>query len=762
MISNEIMGVFGFIELRVYCALILMILLPTTILYNKRRKKGTNGYIVLLYLFFFFMIISDMTLMILQYKGIGSNNLYYAVRTTSFIGYSMAGYFWFLTCESEIGTILYKDKLMVAILSVPALFALIVEVSDKRHNLLFYFDEAGNYFRAPGFYIIAIINAFYLLFAVAHTMYFAFTHEDELYRKEYRVIAIVGEIFIIACAIHFFTGINCLCIGAAGGIAVYYQVITAGLNYREERRAKQREEFLKMDNQSLAFAVGTVYNLVFSVNLTQNKYHVLGHDGAMALQIPVDGVHDDLIRGGMMNIPDKEDREYFYEVLYRENQIASYKKGKRQLKLRYREMGVDGSAHWVETVAIFLEDTEDIQQITFVRNIDEDVKHENAVADAQKKAEAANRAKTDFLSSMSHDIRTPINGVIGMTEIAKLHMDDPERIADCLMKIDTASQHLLSLVNDVMDMSSIENGNVNIKNSPMNLVDFAGTCENIMHGQLLGRDIEFSSNISVDHPRIIGDEAHLKQAILNILGNAVKFTPDGGKISFSVREISCNSNKVRIRITVADSGIGMQPEFVKRIWDPFSQENSGSRTNYQGTGLGMVITRRYIEMMNGVIFVDSEPGKGSTFTVDITFEQDLEEHKENGNDNLKDLTGARVLLVEDNTLNQEIAKTLLEDFGMVVDTADDGSMAVDKFAASSIGFYDLILMDIMMPVMDGLAATRAIRMLKRHDSRNVIIIAMTANAFDVDIQKSLDAGMNAHLSKPIDVAKLKKVISELI
>lgn len=764
MISNEVMGIIGFLELHIYCALVLMILLPTTIIYNRKRNKGTNRYVVLVYLFFFVLIVCDMILMFLQSKGIGSNTCYYILRLGSYMSYTLSGYFWFMFCESEVNTILYKDKLLVSLFSIPVLAEIIVEVTNQSHRMLFSFDGLGNYSRNYGFSIIAVLNGFYLLFALVHMIYCAKMTDDELIKREYNVFAIVTITFIIACAIHFLTGINCLGIGATGGIAVLYQTITAGVSRREERRAKQREAFLKMDNESLAFAVGTVYTLAFSVNLTENKYHVLGHDGQMAIQIPQNGNHDDLIRGGMQNIPDREYQELFYETLYRENQIQAYKKGKKNLKLRYREMGADGKIHWIETVVIFMENTEDIEQITFVKNIDDEVAYENDVADAKKRAEDANRAKDNFLSSMSHDIRTPINGVIGMTEIAKLHMDEPDRIADCLVKIDTVSQHLLSLVNDVMDMNAIENGSVNIKNASMNLNDFAENCINIMHGQLLGRDIDFKSEINVEHADVLGDESHLKQAIINILGNAVKFTADGGRINFNVRELSCNNNKVRIRMTVSDTGKGMQPEFVKHIWDPFSQENSGARTNYKGTGLGMVITRRYVEMMQGVVYVDSEPGKGSTFTVDITFDIDQGIGSNNDRDKelLKDLTGARVLLVEDNELNQEIAKNLLEDFGMIVNTADDGRKAVDMFKASERGYYNLILMDIMMPIMDGLEASKEIRALKRDDAKDVIIIAMTANAFDYDIQKSLDAGMNAHLSKPIDVKKLKKVISDLI
>lgn len=618
MFTGVIEEVFGLVDLQVYCALILMILLPTTIIYNRRRKKGTNRFIILMYLSFFLLIISDIVLKIFMYKNAGNIDSYYIIRSISYIGYSLACYFWFLTCESEIGTILYEDKLLVGILSLPVVLAVFVEAFDKLHHMIFYFDGSGNYFRVSGFYIISVINAFYLLFAILHTLYFAITHDDDLYRKEYRVITVVGGIFLIACLLHSIIGIDCLALGAAGGIAIYYQVITAGLNYREERRAKQREDFLQKDNQNLNLAVGTVYTLVFSVNLTANRYHVLGHDGSMALQIPTDGTHDDLIRGGMTNITEKEDRDHFYEVLYRENQIAAYKKGNRRLKLRYHEMGADGCLHFVETVVIFLDNTEDIQQITFVKNIDDEATR--APIDAIR-GNSGERAQSAFWSSISQDIKTPINGIIGMTEIAKHHMDDKNRIEECLEKIDLASQHLLSLANDVFDLNAINDGDVSINNESINLIDFSENCVNILKGQLLGRDINFSADIDINHPNVMGDDDILKKVLLYLLGNAVKFTPDGGKVVFNIKEVTCNEYRVRIRIVVSDSGIGMKPEFIKRVWEPFSPENRGLRSGYQGTGLGMAIMRRYVEILGGAIALESELGKGSTFTIDFSFER---------------------------------------------------------------------------------------------------------------------------------------------
>lgn len=761
MISNELLGYFGYLELHAYCAIILAVLLPTTIIYNKKRNKGTNRYIVAVYLFLFIMIISDFLLMLFQSKGIGDTNTLYFIRLCSYVGYSLGGFAWFLFCESEIGTILYNDKLIVALLSIPEVFALIIEVFNYFHRFLFTFDSAGNYYRMTGYYVIAVINIFYLVFGMAHSFYSSYVEKDVLLKIEYRIFAVVSVVFIIFCLTHLLTGISCLCIGAAGGIAINYQTITAGLNRREERRAKQREEFLKMDNESLALAVGTVYSMVFSINLTQNKYHVLGHDGEMALQIPADGIHDDLIRGGMMNIPDKKEREHFYGVLYRENQIVAYKKGKRLLKLRYREMGNDGFTHWMETVVIFVEGTEDITQITFVKNVDEEVRRESDIEEKKRKTEESAHSRNDYPAVMSRDIKTPINKIIGLTEMARLHMDDPVKYGDCLEKIDVASQHLLSLINDVTDINSIENGNITIKNEPMDLDKFNDSCVEILQGQLIGKTVELTHSFSVQHVKVLGDGDLLNKAVVNVIENIVKYNENDGRIDFDISESSYTNDKVRVKIKISNTGAGMSPEIVKHIWDPFSQENVGTRTDFNGSGLGMIITRRLVEMMQGMIFVDSNPDSGTTVTIDMTFAVDNSGSPAE-KETVKDISGKRILLVEDSELNREIAKTLLEDLGMLVDTAEEGSKAVNLFEKSEPGYYDLILMDVMMPIMDGLTASRKIRSMSRKDAEKIAIVAMTANDNDDDIKRSISAGMNAHLNKPVDALQLKNVISKML
>ena len=381
-----------------------------------------------------------------------------------------------------------------------------------------------------------------------------------------------------------------------------------------------------------------------------------------------------------------------------------------------------------------------------------------------EKERAASEAKTEFLSNMSHDIRTPINGIMGMTAIARKSVDDPEKVSDCLEKIDDASGHLLSLINDVLDMSRIERGKTQLAHSPMSVQTVAENCATIIGGQMEGRDLTLETDIAVEHPRVIGDELHLRQILINILGNCVKFTPDGGRISLSLKELPKDESSALYRFVIADTGIGMKEDFLSRIFDPFAQEESGARTNYKGTGLGMSITKQFVDLMGGSIDVQSEYGKGSTFTVEIPMEIDAAAAAAEEAVELApaDLNGMRILLVEDNELNQEIACELLEDEGAIVKVACNGQEAVEEFVNTPPGTYDVILMDVMMPVLNGLEATRTIRAARRKDAKTIPILAMTANAFEEDRQKVLAAGMNAHLSKPIDIDAVRRAVAEFV
>lgn len=379
-----------------------------------------------------------------------------------------------------------------------------------------------------------------------------------------------------------------------------------------------------------------------------------------------------------------------------------------------------------------------------------------------EEAKSANRAKSDFLSHMSHDIRTPINGIMGMTEIAIKNIDTKERVLDCLRKISGSSQHLLGLINDVLDMSRIESGKTKVNHEPFDLRVCIDNCISIIGGQLTTRSVELVREAEeFAHPHLIGDELHLRQVFINILGNSVKFTPDGGRIFFRAVEKESTDDKAFFRFELEDTGIGMKPEFVPHLFEAFSQEDGGTRTTYKGTGLGMAITKQFLDLMGATIEVESEPGRGTKFVIEVWIDRNLDTKADRAvTEHHVDLRGMKVLLVEDIELNLEIAQSILEDEGVVITTAMNGQEAVDAFAGNPPGTFDVILMDIMMPVMDGITATKTIRAMEREDAGKIPILAMTANAYEEDIQNTRKAGMDAHLSKPIDIGLLLKTLSE--
>ena len=390
-------------------------------------------------------------------------------------------------------------------------------------------------------------------------------------------------------------------------------------------------------------------------------------------------------------------------------------------------------------------------------------KQMEALKEAQN-ANAANIAKTTFLNHMSHDIRTPMNAIIGFTDIA-LKLKPDREVKNYLKKIRQSSEYLMTLMNDVLDISRIESGKLEYKPVPVDLGDMVNTVLSIARGYTENRDLIFTvSTEKLKNPYVMADELRIREVLLNIISNAVKFTKDGGTISFAAESRPGKDEQhIIVRFRISDTGIGMSEEFQTRIFDEFSQENNGARTSYKGTGLGMAIAKRYVDLMGGKIEVSSRQGVGSTFTVEIPLliaEHVPAEKKEKLRNDI-DVRGLHVLLAEDNDLNAEIAVTLLEEKGMIVTRAADGKSALTQFCNTAPGTFELILMDIMMPEMNGYETTKAIRnMPDRPDGKKIPIIAMTANAFAEDIRAALDAGMDGHVAKPVDMGVLLSVITK--
>ncbi len=406
-----------------------------------------------------------------------------------------------------------------------------------------------------------------------------------------------------------------------------------------------------------------------------------------------------------------------------------------------------------------------------------------ALSDALSAAESANKAKTAFLSNISHEIRTPMNAIIGLNRIALSDTSILKSTRDNLKKIGVSAEHLLDIINEILDMTRIEAGKMILKEETFSLSSLIHQIDVIIGGQCNDKGLNWKCEYNnKDNDYFVGDDIKLKQVLINILGNSVKFTPEGGSVCFTVEPISHYDKKTALRFIMKDTGIGMSKEFLPKLFDAFSQEDLTTKTKYGSTGLGMSITKSILEMMNGEINVDSEKNVGTTFTVTLTLtnsDQKPEENEEtnqiesdknannNSDDSVKknkkaDLKGRRILLAEDMAVNAEIIKMVLSMREMKIEHAVNGKIAVDMFANSPEGYYDAVLMDMRMPEMDGLEASKHIRSMDRMDAKDIPIIALTANAFDEDVQKSLQAGLNAHLSKPVEPETLFVTLESFI
>ena len=407
------------------------------------------------------------------------------------------------------------------------------------------------------------------------------------------------------------------------------------------------------------------------------------------------------------------------------------------------------------------------QYIIGFQNIDslmrEEKRKQKLYEQALEESQKANVAKTNFLSRMSHDIRTPINGIVGMTHIMETESDNHERVMDSIQKVKMLSGQLELLINDVLEMSRIESGNISLSHEAFHLSEKLQ--EIIPAIQVMAEErgvILKGTHFDITHFIVIGSPVHVQRIMMNILSNAIKYNRTGGTVEYWLSEVPIDDNHSKFMFKVQDTGIGMSQDFISRIYEPCSREQTTPDTTYTGTGLGMAITKELLERMGGSIVIESEQGMGTTVSIAIPFEIASEVPKSKTELPPISLAGKRILLVEDNELNLEIAKYILQNEDVLVDEASNGQKAVEIFETCEPDCYDIILMDVMMPVMNGLDATRAIRNLSRPDARTVPIIAMTANAFEEDIEKCIGAGMNDHIAKPIDIKAMKSTIAKYL
>ena len=395
--------------------------------------------------------------------------------------------------------------------------------------------------------------------------------------------------------------------------------------------------------------------------------------------------------------------------------------------------------------------------------VEEQVKQHRILIDALDKAKKAEQAKTNFLFNMSHDIRTPMNAILGYNTIAEKNIEDKEVALDALKKAKNSGQHMLSIINDILDMARIENGKIEINNDIVDFTSLVNELKEMFVHEMSKKGIEFITSIKVTTPAIYTDSLRISQVITNLLSNALKFTNAGGKVTFQVTELSSPDDTAHFQIRIEDTGVGMSEDFQKHLFTAFEREHNTTKSGIQGTGLGLAITKNLVSLLGGSLTYNSMLGIGTEFTVTFKAKKadsPVLEQKESST-LMPELKGARILVVEDNMINREIARELLEEEGFIIEEAEDGTVAVDMLEKSSKDYYTFVLMDIQMPIMNGYTATRKIRSSYNSDIANIPIIAMTANAFTEDRKNALDSGMNEHVPKPLDIDKLIEVLNRV-
>ena len=554
---------------------------------------------------------------------------------------------------------------------------------------------------------------------------------------------------------------------------------TAQIMEKQLARQKLEQSYQTLDEAlNILHSMQNIYFTGFYVDILHDRYKTLFIAPWLADFTDTKGNFSTLVQTYLEHTVLPEDRRRLSDLLNRNYICAALHQEMLSVVhhsfcAEYRSFR-NGELKWCRVTIIVVDLDESgapyhvlavLQDIT--EHKEREAEYQRQILDSARKAQQANDAKTEFLHRISHDIRTPINGIQGMLRIASCYPNDPEKQKQCRDKIQGAANHLLDLVNDVLDMSKLESGSLNMEPQPFNINDLLNQINPIMESQAVEKGVQYEiGNNKRTHLDLIGCPLYLRQILLNIAGNALKYNHPGGYIRVACRELSSDDSTAFYQFVCEDNGQGMSEEFQQRMFDPFTQENPDARTNYSGTGLGLAITKRLVDQMGGSIEVESRKGVGSTFTVNFPLRIDPDakasDRRADAQPSGSVLQGARILLAEDNDLNAEVAQFLLEQQGAQVQLVQNGLQAVEAFRQSAPGELDAILMDIMMPVMDGLAATRNIRKLPRTDAASVPIIAMTANAFADDIQKCRQAGMDAHIAKPLDMDKMNQLLARCI
>ena len=536
-----------------------------------------------------------------------------------------------------------------------------------------------------------------------------------------------------------------------------------------------------LENSNYIEALLETAEALYTVNLTQDRLEQIFHhrkkeERIFDFQGELPCSYDGYCRKIRKHIT--EDTLETYKIIDTSKSLLDrFYAGEKQVTVEYQESNKDGKEIWIQKTVLMSQDTvydnEKEREHTVVRGIimfrntsefhEKDQKEKEQLQIAYEKADMESKTKTEFMNRMSHDLRTPINGILGMIQVIRKSWNNQEKLEDSVDKIEISTRHLMDLVNDVLDMSKLESGHLTVHEEPFDLEDLMKEVAVLMQGQLEETGITHRKHWeNMQHTMLKGDALQLQRIMMNLFGNAVKYNKKNGTIDTYATEISCDGKNVLYEFRIADSGIGMSREYMEHeLFQPFTQEKADARTQYKGTGLGMSIVKGLIDRMNGTISVRSTLGEGSEFTFRLAFrlaEEERQQAADNKEDAKDDLAGMRVLLVEDNDINMEIAEFYLTDAGIIVEKAWNGKEAVEKYEGTPKGYYSAILMDIMMPVMNGIEAARNIRRKEKNGGKEIPIIAMTAQSERESKESCSLAGMNAYISKPVDPENLIRIL----
>ncbi|MCH5164108.1 MAG: response regulator [Clostridiales bacterium] len=552
-------------------------------------------------------------------------------------------------------------------------------------------------------------------------------------------------------------------LGLFTALAIYIGIILILGYFQNKKLVKANTEMTYVVD-----GLAKLYDRFIYVNLNEKRYRYIGNTYPDGCEIPQEGDYDDFKAIMLNSFVDDYEKTDLTDRLEIDGIKRDMSDGTAHL--RYEYMAKGSKTRWDDLSLICLSrDENGAKEVLFARqNISElkekELHNQLVLREAFRAAEDANRAKSDFLSTMSHDIRTPMNAVLGFSALIEQSIDKPDKVAEYNKKIQSAGQHLIGLINDLLDMSKIESGKFTLNVSKFSMEGLLDEITSVMVPQ--AKDRGHSFNVSMDEAlgSYLGDKLRISQILINLISNAIKYTPEGGQIDFTVKAGEKLSGNIEgVVFVVKDNGIGMSEEFQKKIFMPFEREERAMTRKVQGTGLGMAITKNLIDLMGGTIELESKENVGTTFTIVLHLVKALAEQPvQRPTSDINPLDGMSILIAEDNEINAEIIGDLLDIEGAKCEFAENGKIAVQMFEQSHPGKYNLILMDVQMPVMNGYAATRAIRESSHPEAKTIPIVAMTANAFAEDVKNALDSGMNAHLSKPVSIDAIKATVEQII